>query len=141
MAEVFRDGEPVDPDKLRKLQAQITELKATANNAFDLANRTADGTTETFQYITRADSIEFNNLKNGTKYEQGTDPGFIDGDIVYTTATPRYVRPEFYKVNVSVSGSRLAPTINVSQTNADKKTMERLVVDYISVAKRKIETP
>jgi len=139
MAEVFRDGEPVDPVKLRKLQEQITEIKATASNAFDLANRSSDGTTETFQYITRAGSVEFNNLKNGTKYEQGFDSGFIDGDIVYTTITPRYVRPDFYRVIFSVSGSRLSPTINVCQTNTDKKTMERLVVDYISVAKRKIE--
>lgn len=140
MAEVFRDGEPVDPTKLRKLQEQITEIKATANNAFDLANRSSDGTTETYQYITRAGSVEFDNLKNGTKYEQGFDSGFIDGDVVYTTITPRYVKPDFYKVTCSVSGSRLAPTINVAQTNSEKKTMEKLVIDYISVAKRKIES-
>lgn len=140
MAEVFRDGEPVDPQKLRSLQQQITELSATANNAFDLANRTSDGTTETFQYITRAENITFENLKNGTKYEQGIDLGFIDGDVVYTTATPRYSKPEYYNVNVSISGSRLSPTINVSQTNSGKKTMEKLSVDYISVAKRKIES-
>ncbi len=140
MAEVFRDGEPVDPQKLRSLQQQITELSATANNAFDLANRTSDGTTETFQYITRADNITFENLKNGTKYDQGIDLGFIDGDVVYTTATARYSKPEYYNVNVSISGSRLSPTINVSQTNSGKKTMEKLSVDYISVAKRKVES-
>lgn len=139
MAEVFRDGEPVDPIKLQKLQDQITEIKATASNALDLANRTSDGTTETYQFITRAESIEFSNLKNGVKISEPIDLGFIEGDLVYTTATARYSKPEFYKVNVSISGSRLSPTINVSQTNSDKKTMEKLTVDYIAVGKRKIE--
>ncbi len=139
MAEVFRDGEPVDPIKLQKLQDQITEIKATASNALDLANRSSDGTTETYQFITRAGSIEFNNIKNGTKQSEPVDLGFIEGDLVYTTATPRYVKPEFYKVNVSISGPRLSPTINVSQTNTDKKTMEKLIVDYIAVGQRKIQ--
>lgn len=139
MAEVFRDGEPVDPIKLQSLQDQITEIKATASNALDLANRTSDGTTETYQFITRADSIEFNNLKNGVRISEPIDLGFIEGDLVYTTATPRYVKPEYYKVNVSISGPRLSPTINISQTNSDQKTMEKVIVDYISVGKRKIQ--
>jgi len=139
MAEVFRDGEPVDPQKLRNLQQQITDVQAVAGSAFNLANKNSDGTTETFQFITRSDTITFENLKNGSILSEAVELGFVQGDLVITVATPRYSKPNFYKVNVSLSGPRLSPTINVSQTNVDKKTMEKLVIDYISVGKRKIE--
>lgn len=64
-AQVFADGEPVDPQKLRYLQNQINEVRATAGNAYNLISTTINGNLVNRTYHHRSGTVTFKNLASG----------------------------------------------------------------------------
>lgn len=92
MAETFADGEPVDPQKLRNLQSQITEVKATAGAAYNLISTTANGQTTSSVFHTRSGELDFENVKSGSLRTEGLD--FAWDSTVYrnpvTVATAKF---------------------------------------------------
>ena len=114
MAETFADGEPVDPQKLRNIQSQITEIKATAGAAYNLISTTANGQTTNSVFHTRSGEIDFENVKSGSLVNLGLD--FAWDSTVYknpvTVATAKIQDPKANEVRVSVKGS-FAPVIYI----------------------------
>lgn len=114
MAETFADGEPVDPQKLRNLQSQITEIKATAGAAYNLISTTANGQTTSSVFHTRSGSIDFENVKSGSLRTEGLD--FAWDSTVYkkpvTVATAKIQDPKANEVRIGVKGE-FAPVINI----------------------------
>jgi len=63
--EVFQDGEPVDPDKLRGLQNQINAIKKTADSSYALSQSTANDITVLKVMHLAAGQMKFPSLKKG----------------------------------------------------------------------------
>lgn len=136
MAETFADGEPVDPQKLRNLQSQITEIKATSGAAYNLISTTANGQTTNSVFHTRSGDINFENVKSGTMLTQGLD--FAWDTSVYknpiTVATAKISDPKANEVRVSVKGA-FAPIICIYYSGKpDPKSL--ITVNWISAAEK-----
>lgn len=61
--EVFADGEPVDPTKLRSLQSQINAIKKTADTSYALSQSTANDITILKVMHIAAGQVKFPSLK------------------------------------------------------------------------------
>lgn len=68
----FNEGEPLDPNKLNKLQENIVTTYSTANNLF---NSTLDGQTSSFKAITNAGTVECTGVSKGTTKSFDLDLG------------------------------------------------------------------
>jgi hypothetical protein len=136
MAETFADGEPVDPQKLRNLQSQITEIKATAGAAYNLISTTANGQTTNSVFHTRSGEIDFENVKSGSLSTQGLD--FAWDSTVYknpvTVATAKISDPKTHEVRVAVKGA-FAPVVNIYYSGKpDPKPL--ITITWISSAEK-----
>lgn len=139
MSEVFADGEPVDPIKLQKLQDQINEIQKTAQSAYDLSNKTLDGTTTSYVYHTKAGVEIFQNVSSGKLYTSQIDVEWSgDYDQIYTVATPRLKDPSYQDVRVTFTGTNIQPTMAVYYLNSKNKSavLEQLNIHWISVARK-----
>ena len=138
-AQVFADGEPVDPIKLQALQSQITEIKEVANASFNLSSKTLDGTTSQYVYHSKSGVEEFEKVEVNKLYSQAVDVSWsADYDGHSIVATPRKTNPDKYDIRVTVTGDA-TPTIYVYY--AGKKgdpTIPVLKVNWISVARKLI---
>jgi len=136
MAETFADGEPVDPQKLRNLQSQITEIKATAGAAYNLISTTANGQTTNSVFHTRSGEIDFENVKSGSVLTLGLD--FAWDSTVYknpvTVATARISDPKANEVRVGIKGI-FAPIVCIYYSGKpDPKPL--ITVNWISSAEK-----
>jgi len=140
--QVFADGEPVDPQKLRSLQSQISEIRATAGNAYNLISTTVNGTTQNYTYHHRSGMISFKNLKSGSTVEQTC--GFTWDSSKYedpvTVITPKLENPGADDIRVAVRGE-YEPRIQVYYKDGGTQNAAKplLNVNFISSAKFKVE--
>jgi hypothetical protein len=128
----FNEGEPLDPNKLNKLQENIITTYATANNLF---NSTLDGQTSSFKAITNAGSIECTGVSKGTTKSFDIDLG--TGFSNASTNPPRIVVSlsgglgTGDSITLSVAGaSTSSPKLWVSNVNSAKSTFN---VTWIAV--------
>ena len=128
----FNEGEPLDPNKLNKLQENIVNTYATANNLF---NSTLDGQTSSFKAITNAGTIECSGVSKGTTKSFSLDLGTGFSNI--STNPPRIVVSlsgglgTGDSVTLSVAGAATAsPNVWVSNVNSSKSTFN---VTWIAV--------
>lgn len=142
MAEVFADGEPVDPQKLRALQSQINEIRATAGNAYNLISTTVNGNTENFTYHHRSGMVSFKNIKSGSSIESSC--GFTWDSSKYedpvTVVTPKLDNPGNDDIRVAIKGE-YEPRIQVYYKDGGKTgaAFPLLNVNFISSAKFKVQ--
>ena len=96
MAEVFADGEPVDPIKLQKLQDQILAIELKANQAFSLSSRNVESGSQQYVYHTQAGVESFSNVTGSAEPKTGQIElaWGSEYDQVYTVATPRLKNPK-----------------------------------------------
>lgn len=143
MAEVFADGEPVDPIKLQKLQDQINEIKKVAQSAYELSSKTVDGTTVSYVYHTKAGVEKFEDVTSGKLYTSQIDLEWSsDYSSVYTVATPRLKDSSYQDIRISFTGAQSQPTMVVYYLNSKNKSavIPELNVHWISVAKKIISS-
>lgn len=139
MAEVFADGEPVDPQKIRALQDQILEVQKQANTAFTLSSRTIESGSQQYVYHTQAGVESFNNVKGSAEPQTGQIElaWGSDYDQVYTVATPRLKNPKL-DIRVTFTGDIRQPTMVVYYNATSDKKIETLNVHWVSVARKLI---
>ena len=144
MAEVFADGEPVDPQKLRNLQAQINEVRATAGNAYNLISTTVNGSTKNYTFHTRSGVAEIKNIKSGDT-EREVSCGFTWDSSKYeepvTVATIKYENPGADDIRLAIKGE-FEPKIQVYYKDGNTKTpgaLSLLRINWISSARYKVE--
>ena len=128
----FNEGEPLDPNKLNKLQENIVTTYATANNLF---NSTLDGQTSSFKAITNAGTVECKEVSTGTTKSFDLDLGTGFSNV--SSNPPRIVvslaggLATGDSVTLSVAGAATAsPKIWVSNVNSSKSTFN---VTFIAV--------
>lgn len=140
MAEVFADGEPVDPIKLQKLQDQILEIKNIADQAFTLSNRNIESGSTQYIYSTQAGVEAFTNVKGGaTPQTSQIDCSWgPEYDNVYTVATPR-LKNAATDVRISFTSDARQPTMVVYYNAASSKVLENLSVHWVSVARKEVK--
>lgn len=132
---VFNEGEPLDPAKLNKLQANVQTSYQTSNLIYDstIGNQSA-------AYIPVIDcgSIQFGTIPNGKTVSKSLQISSIfDGvGIPKVTATFRNPLGDGDIISVSVSSLGTSPTISVS--NKCGKDRSNVFVDWIAVAKKTI---
>jgi hypothetical protein len=114
MSEVFQDGEPVDPQKLRSLQIQIDNISLKASSAYDLSKTTSEDVSVLSVMHLKAGVVEFENgLTAGFNNSETLDIGWgADYVASYVSLTPG---GNLYKYNIrySVSGVFGSQKINV----------------------------
>ena len=128
----FNEGEPLDPNKLNKLQENIVTTYSTANNLF---NSTLDGQTSSFKAVTNADTVECAGVSKGTTKSFDLDLGTGFSNV--SSNPPRIVVSlagglgTGESVTLSVAGASTAsPKIWVSNVNSSKSTFN---VTWIAV--------
>jgi hypothetical protein len=128
----FNEGEPLDPNKLNKLQENIVTTYATANNLF---NSTLDGQTSSFKAITNAGMVECTGVSKGTTKSFDLDLGTGFSNV--SVNPPRIVVSlggglgTGDSVTLSVAGASTAsPKIWISNVNSSKSTFN---VTWIAV--------
>lgn len=128
----FNEGEPLDPNKLNKLQENIVTTYSTANNLF---NSTLDGQTSSFKAITNAGFVECTGVSKGTTKSFDIDLG--TGFSNASTNPPRIVVSlsgglgTGDSITLSVAGaSTSSPKLWVSNVNSAKSTFN---VTWIAV--------
>ena len=142
MAEVFADGEPVDPQKLRNLQSQINEVRATAGNAYNLISTTVNGSTKNYTFHTRSGVSEIKSVKSGDTREVSC--GFTWDSSKYedpvTVATIQYDSPGSDDIRLAIKGE-FEPRILVYYKDGNSKpaALSLLRINWISSAKYKVE--
>ncbi len=102
MSEVFQDGEPVDAQKLRKMQADIAAIQQQSESTYVLSKATANDVSVLNVTHTKAYRVVFENGLNKDFTGNVEDiimdwNGYTD---VYLTATPR---GNLYKYNIQWS--------------------------------------
>lgn len=141
MAEVFADGEPVDPQKLRNLQSQINEIRATAGNAYNLISTTVNGATKNYTYHHVSGVAEIKGLKSGSENEISC--GFTWDSSKYedpvTVATPKLENPGSDTIKVAIKGE-FEPRIQVYYKDGGTTgaAFPLLRINWISSAKYKV---
>jgi hypothetical protein len=145
VSDVFADGEPVDPQKLRALQQQVNEIRATAGNAYNLISTTINGSTKNFTFHHRSGFVEFKNLTSGKADGYEISCGFTWDSSKYedpvTVCTPKLNNPGANDIRVSVQGE-FEPKIQVWYKDGNTKApapFPLLRVNWISSAKYKVE--
>lgn len=136
MAEVFQDGEPVDPLKLQKLQDQITAISAKANQAFDLGSRLDSQQRQVIYHVKAGVEAFEGGLAAGVIKTQQIDLEW-SGEYtdVYTTCTVRTKSPNL-NIRATLTGDTRQPTIAVW---SEKKFGSTLNVHWVSVAVKPVE--
>ena len=128
----FNEGEPLDPNKLNKLQENIVTTYSTANNLF---NSTLDGQTSSFKAITNAGTVECTGVSKGTTKSFDLDLGTGFSNV--SSNPPRIVvslsggLATGDSITLSVAGAATAsPKLWVSNVNSSKSTFN---VTWIAV--------
>jgi hypothetical protein len=128
----FNEGEPLDPNKLNKLQENIVNTYANANNLF---NSTQDGQTSSFKPITNAGTVECTGVSKGTAKSFDLDLGTGFSNV--SSNPPRIVVSlagglgTGDSVTLSVAGAATAsPKLWISNANSAKSTFN---VTWIAV--------
>lgn len=141
MTTVFADGEPVDPQKLRDLQTQITEIRSTAGSAYNLIATTINGATKNYTYHSQSNYIEFTNLSSGGAAKEKS-AGIVWDQSKYenpvTVVSPVLDTASADVINVVVkSGTDFAPFISAYYKDSAAKpaALAKLRVNIVSVAK------
>jgi hypothetical protein len=143
MAEVFADGEPVDPQKLRNLQSQINEIRATAGNAYNLISTTVSGNTVNRTFHHRSGFIVMKNLASG-KVTGPVSCGFTWDSSKYeepvTVVTPILESPGTDTWSFSVSGT-FEPKIYAYYKDSASKpaAFPSITINWVSSARYKLE--
>jgi hypothetical protein len=137
MSEVFADGEPVDPQKLRQMQADINAIRLQSDQTYQLTKTTADDVVALSITHTQGYRVDF---------ENGLKPGLNTEDIildfsgytdVYLTATPRGNGHKF-NLQWSISGGIGSHKLNVN--NLTKETITGVKFDVVAAGMKPAKT-
>jgi len=120
----FNEGEPLDPNKLNKLQENIVTTYATANSLF---NSTLDGQTSSFKAITNAGIVQCTGVSKGTTKSFDLDLGTGFSNV---SSNPPRISVSLAgelktgdSITLSVAGTATAsPKIFISNVNSTKNT-------------------
>ena len=120
----FNEGEPLDPNKLNKLQENIVTTYATANSLF---NSTLDGQTSSFKAITNAGIVECTGVSKGTTKSFDLDLGTGFSNV---SSNPPRISVSLAgglntgdSITLSVAGTATSsPKIFISNVNSTKNT-------------------
>lgn len=135
MAEVFQDGEPVDPLKLQKLQDQITAVSTKANQAYDLSSKTSTEQQQVIFHVKAGvESFEGGFTAGQTRTQQIDLEWAPEYTNVYTTCTLRTKSPNL-NIRATLTGDLRQPQIAVW---CEKKFDSTINVHWISVASKPI---
>jgi len=128
----FNEGEPLDPNKLNKLQENIVTTYANSNTLF---NSVLDGQTSSFKTVTNAGTVKCSGVSKGTSQSFEIDLGTGFSNI--SSYPPRIVVSlagglrAGESVTLSVSGAAtLSPRVHVSNVNSASNTFD---VTWIAV--------
>jgi hypothetical protein len=132
----FNEGEPIDPNKLNKLQENIVTTYATANTLF---NSTIDGQTVSYKTITDCGVIECTGVSKGTTKSFDLDLG--TGFENVGTNPPRVVATlsgglgTGDVVTISITGAATSsPKLFISNSNSSRSTFNVMWVAVQKVA-------
>lgn len=136
--EVFQDGEPVDPDKLRKLQNQINDIKQTAADAYSLSQATANDITVLKVMHVAAGQVKFPTglTKGSNNKEEIPHQWGANYTSSFITATPR-PGPGKIITSWSVGGPFDAEVLTVHASEDYKKAV---AFNFISIGEKRITT-
>jgi hypothetical protein len=133
--EVFQDGEPVDPQKLRSLQNQINEISKTADSAYSLSQTTANSVTILKVMHLAAGQVKFPSLKKGANNRQDIPHQWgANYQASYTTATPRIVGSKSI-TGWAISGQMDSEVLTVY---ASADVNEPVAFNWMSAGEKKI---
>jgi hypothetical protein len=134
--EVFQDGEPVDPDKLRNLQNQINDIKQTSADAYSLSKATANDITVLKVMHVHAGQVKFpNGLKKGGDNKQEIPHQWgANYTAAFITATPR-PGPGKAITSWAIGGAFGA---EVLQVFAAENYTKPVAFNYISIGEKRI---
>lgn len=131
-AVVFNEGEPLDPDKLNKLQTNIANTYQTSSTLY---NATVGNQTVAYVPIMNCGSLEFD-LTANVAAKKSFDPGtmFTNDPPPHVVATINGVISDKEQISLSVVGVGTKPEIYVISTKARKGVR----VDWIAIQKKEI---
>jgi hypothetical protein len=138
MSETFADGEPVDPQKLRKMQVDISNLLSTANDAYSLSKATAKDVNVLNITHIKALRIDFENGLNPGYNEEKIIVDFNGYTDVFITASPRGGATHRHDITWSVSGVIGNFTLHV--TNNTKQKITGVKFDIIAAGTKPSKT-
>jgi hypothetical protein len=130
-AVVFNEGEPLDPDKLNKLQTNIANTYQTSSTLY---NATKGSQTVAYVPIMNSHYVEFEKLEPGVVSKLGFDPGTMFTGIPFVVACLRSDLSKGEQVSVSVINVSNKPEIVIVSNQKRGKTR----VDWIAMQKKEI---
>lgn len=130
-AVVFNEGEPLDPDKLNKLQTNVANAYQTSSTLY---NATVGQQTQAYIPVMNCGSHTFENLKAGVKQSQKFDPGTMFATTPYVVIGVRGPLRDKEQISVSVIGLTGVPEL-VIVGNMDRTSC---LVNWIAMEKRAI---
>ena len=115
MSEVFSDGEPVDPQKLRSLQEQIDAIRLKSEQSYNLSEQNVKDIKVISIMHLKAGVVTFAaGLKAGLNTAIDIELGWGDGYLAaFTTVTPRLKDPKSSNVRWSLSGDKNITKLHV----------------------------
>ena len=107
MSEVFADGEPVDPSKLRSLQEQIDDIRLKSEQSYNLSEQNTKDIKQLAVYHLKAGVVTFaQGLKAGLNPAIDIELNWgAEYTTAFVTASPRLKDPESNNIRWSLSGS------------------------------------
>lgn len=128
---VFNEGEPLDPDKLNKLQTNIANTYQTSSTLY---NATVGQQTQAYVPVMNCGNHTFENLKAGVRQSQKFDPGSMFSGTPHVVVGIRSNIRDKEQISVSVINLTGVPEI-VCISNTDKASCR---VEWIAMEKKTI---
>lgn len=130
-AVVFNEGEPLDPDKLNKLQTNVANAYQTSATLY---NATAGQQTQPYVPVMNCGNYTFENLKAGVRKSQRFDPGNMFSGTPHVVVGVRSDIRDKEQISVSVINLTGVPEL-VCVSNMDKASLR---VEWIAMEKRSL---
>ena len=130
-AVVFNEGEPLDPDKLNKLQTNIANTYQTSSTLY---NATKGSQTVAYVPIMNSGYVDFPSLEPGIRANIQFDPGTMFTGTPFVVACLRGDLSKGEQVSVSVINVSNKPEIIMVSNQKRGKTR----VDWIAMQKKEI---
>lgn len=128
-AVVFNEGEPLDPDKLNKLQTNVANAYQTSATLY---NATAGQQTQPYIPIMNSGTFTFKELKAGKRKAEPFSPGNMFEGIPHVVVGIRTDIRDGEQISVSAINLTGSPHL-VCISNKDKASLQ---VEWIAMEKR-----
>ena len=128
---VFNEGEPLDPDKLNKLQTNIANTYQTSSTLY---NATVGAQTQAYVPVMNCGYLEFPKLTANKVARLSFDPGTMFTGTPFVVASVRSNFEDAEQITVSVVALTSKPEILCMST----KNRTNVRVEWIAMEKRTI---